>query len=79
MDELKRDQLGRNQLERDRLGGDQLERFSQTGTSYIARDRHTTDRIFLCLYVSARYLGRIDSDKQCFHNHFMYTCLLRAT
>jgi hypothetical protein len=45
----------------------------------FARDRHSTDGVFLCLWVSARYPGRIDSNKQCFHHHFMSTCLLRAT
>jgi hypothetical protein len=31
------------------LGRNQLERHSWTGTSYIVRNRHSTDRVFLCL------------------------------
>ena len=30
-------------------GMDQLERLSWTGTSYIVRDRYSTERVFLCL------------------------------
>jgi hypothetical protein len=55
--------VGEVQLDRDRL---------------FARDKHSTDRVLMS--ISIRSLpGRIDSNKQCFHNHFMYTCLLRAT
>ena len=50
------------------------------GQGPAIRTRQALDRKdFLCLQVSARYPGRINSNKQCFHHHFMYTCLLRAT
>jgi hypothetical protein len=42
------------------LGRNQLERLSRTGTGYIARDRYSTERVFSCLQVSARYPGRTD-------------------
>jgi hypothetical protein len=62
-----------------RLGRNQVDRLSWTGTSYIVRDRYSTDRVFLCLQVSARYPGRIDN-KQCFHNQrYMHTCLVSVT
>src|SRR5580700_4283524 len=68
--------------------GPARERPSRAGTSWkgsagqgpAIRTRQALDRKdFLCLQVSTRYPGRIDSNKQYFHHHFMYTCLLRAT
>ena len=45
----------------------------------FARDRHSTEKDFPMSISITHYLGRMDSNKQCFHHHFMHTCLLRAT
>ena len=55
-----------------------LDRHSWTGTSYS----HETGSRPTGLSFVYKYLlvpSRIDSNKQCFHNQFMHTCLLRAT
>jgi hypothetical protein len=61
---------------------------SWTGTSWkgragqgpAIRTRQVLDRqgfpMCICIYPSP---GGIGSNKQCFHNHYMHTCLLRAT
>jgi len=60
------------------LGRNQLERYSWTGTSYSYEtgSRPTGFPMCICICPSP---GRIGSNKQCFQNHFMHTCLLRAT
>jgi hypothetical protein len=61
------------------LGRDQLERFSWTGIGYN-RTRQVLGRegFLMCICICSSP-GRTDSNKQCFHHYFMYTCLLRAT
>src|SRR5271155_1903038 len=61
------------------LGRDQLERFSWTGIGYN-RTRQVLGRegFLMCICICSSP-GRIDSNKQCFHNQYMHTCLLRAT
>jgi hypothetical protein len=49
------------------------------GSAIIGRDRYSAERDFLCVYVFARPQVEQIAIKQCFHHHFMYTCLLRAT
>ena len=56
----------------------QLGRHSWTGTSY---SHETGSRLtgFSFVYKYLLVPSRIDSNKQCFHNQYMHTCLLRAT
>src|SRR2546430_6649975 len=63
-------QLGRNQLDRDR--------HSWTGTSY-SHETGSRPTGFSFVYKYLLVPSRIDSNKQCFHNQYMHTCLLRAT
>jgi hypothetical protein len=56
-------------------GIDQLERFSWTGTSYIARDGHSTERGFSSSISIS--LSQVDSNKQCFHNIIAYLSAAR--
>jgi hypothetical protein len=65
---------------RPHFGGDSQARTPPlVWTSYIARDRYSTGRIsYVYKYQLATQVEQIDN-KQCFHNHFMYTCLLRTT
>src|SRR2546423_3718677 len=66
----------------------QLERPSWAGTSWTGtagqgpaiRTRQALDRqgFLMCISICSSP-SRIDSNKQCFHNQYMHTCLLRAT
>src|SRR2546423_12246794 len=60
----------RNKLDRDR--------HSWTGTSYSDETGSRPTR-FSYVYKYLLVPSRIDSNKQCFHNQYMHTCLLRAT
>ena len=53
-------------------------RHSWTGTSY-SHETGTRPTGFSFVYKYLLVPSRIDSNKQCFHNQYMHTCLLRAT
>src|SRR3989440_3627231 len=61
---------GQAQLDRDR--------HSWTGTSY-SHETGTRPTGFSYAYKYLLVPSRLDSNKQCFHNQYMHTCLLRAT
>ena len=61
---------GQAQLDRDR--------HSWTGTSY-SHETGSRPTGFSYVYKYLLVPSRIDSNKQCFHNQYMHTCLLRAT
>ena len=67
------------------LGRNQLDRYSWTGAGTAGqgpaiRTRQVLDRqgFPMCISICS-FPSRIDSNKQCFHNQYMHTCLLRAT
>ena len=60
------------------LGRNQLDRHSWTGTSY-SHETGSRPTGFSYVYKYLLVPSRIDSNKQCFHNQYMHTCLLRAT
>src|SRR5437868_1540786 len=60
------------------LGRTQLDRHSWTGTSY-SHETGSRPTGFSYVYKYLLVPSRIDSNKQCFHNQYMHTCLLRAT
>jgi len=68
---------GMGQLET-QLGRNQLDRHSWTGTSY-SHETGSRPTGFSYVYKYLLVPSRIDSNKQCFHNQYMHTCLLRAT
>src|ERR1700739_1867169 len=59
------------------LGRNQLDRHSWTGTSY-SHETGSRPTEFSFVYKYLLVPSRIDSNKQCFHNQYMHTCLLRA-
>src|ERR1700739_97311 len=87
MSQLERDTAGQEPA-----GQVQLDRgrYSWTGTSWTGagtagqgpaiRTRQVLDRqgFPMCISICSSP-GRIGSNKQCFHNQYMHTCLLRAT
>jgi hypothetical protein len=54
--------------------------YEPAGQGPAIRTRQVLDRQgFLMSITICSSPGRIGSNKQCFHNQFMHTCLLRAT
>src|SRR5579859_7629408 len=72
MGQLERDPAEQVQLDRHR------DRHSWTGTSY-SHETGSRPTGFSYVYKYLLVPSRIDSNKQCFHNQYMHTCLLRAT
>jgi len=68
----------RSYIRTPQLDRNQLDRHSWTGTSYSHETGSRPTGFLMCICICS-FPGRIGSYKQCFHNQFMHTCLLRAT
>ena len=75
MGQLERDPAGQEPAGQAQLDRD---RHSWTGTSY-SHETGSRPTGFSFVYKYLLVPSRIDSNKQCFHNQYMHTCLLRAT
>src|SRR3954451_22609263 len=82
MGQLERDPAGQEPAGQAQLDRD---RYSWTGAGTAGqgpaiRTRQVLDRqgFPMCISICS-FPSRIDSNKQCFHNQYMHTCLLRAT
>src|SRR2546423_3295139 len=75
MGQLERDPAGQEPAGQAQLDRD---RHSWTGTSY-SHETGSRPTGFSFVYKYLLIPSRIESNKQCFHNQYMHTCLLRAT